>query len=183
MKPSINLPREKLAELLQASGSKLTPEEYTASLPGTGAFRKYPSRACAAAWSKNIFIVVLVLSAISTLFDLGVENIIVTIGLGVVTYFETRVHRYFWTDNPAAPALGFQNQACFAAGILAYGLYHSFGPVPVPQEYQGMLDAGTIATLQTTVHAGYLVIGIVGGISQFGLAWYYRAARMDASAA
>jgi hypothetical protein len=27
------------------------------------------------------------------------------------------------------------------------------------------------------MRVGYLVIGIVGGISQFGLAWYYRSAR------
>ena len=60
MKPTVNIPREKLAELLQASGSTLTPEEYTAALPGTGAFVKFPSRARGRGWSKNILIFVLI---------------------------------------------------------------------------------------------------------------------------
>ncbi len=53
MKPTVNIPREKLAELLQASGSTLTPEQYTASLPGMGPVVKFPSRALADSWCKN----------------------------------------------------------------------------------------------------------------------------------
>jgi hypothetical protein len=177
MKPSHNIPREKLAELLQASGSSLTPEEYTASLPGTGGFTKFPSRARAATWSKNVLITVFALSVLFTLFDLGIENVIILIGLGAVTFFETRVRQYFRDDNPAAPALGFRNQACFAAGILIYGLYHALVPDQIPPEYRDLVDPAMAVLMQSIMRVGYLVIGIVGGISQFGLAWYYRSAR------
>jgi hypothetical protein len=176
MKPSVTIPREKLAELLQASGSALTPEEYTASLPGTGSHRKYPSRARAAAWSKNVLIFVLILSVLFTFTDFGIENILIIIGLGTVTFFETRVHRYFWDDDPAAPELGFRNQGGFAAGILVYGLYHAFVPSQIPPEYKDLIDPSMIGTLQAMERISYLVIGIVGGVSQFALAWYYRSA-------
>jgi hypothetical protein len=176
MKPSVTIPREKLAELLQASGSALTPEEYTASLPGTGSHRKYPSRARAAAWSKNVLIFVLILSVLFTFTDFGIENILIIIGLGAVTFFETRVHRYFWDDDPAAPELGFRNQGGFAAGILVYGLYHAFVPSQIPPEYKDLIDPSMIGTLQAMERISYLVIGIVGGVSQFALAWYYRSA-------
>ena len=45
MEPLISIPREALAELLKASGSPLTPEEYLASLPGVGIYKKFSSRA------------------------------------------------------------------------------------------------------------------------------------------
>jgi hypothetical protein len=180
MKPTVNIPREKLVELLQASGSTLTPEEYTAALPGTGAFAKFPGRARAAAWSKNILIFVLLLSVLITLFDFGVENIVILIGLGAVTFFETRVHRYFWEDNIEAPTLGFRNQCCFAVGILIYGLYHALFPgqitSEIPAELREYVDAPTMNSLVLLARGAYLVIGIVGGISQFGLACYYRSA-------
>ena len=182
MKPTVNIPREKLAELLQASGSTLTPEEYTAALPGTGAFRKFPGRARAAAWSKNVLIFVLVLSVFITLFDFGVENIVVLIGLSAVTFFEMRVHRYFWEDNPEAPVLGFRNQCCFAAGILVYGLYHAVVPGQIagqiPAEYREYMDPSMTNLILVMTRGAYLLIGIVGGISQFALAWYYRSARI-----
>jgi hypothetical protein len=179
MKPSIHLPREKIAELLQASGSTLTPEEYAASLPRLEAFAKYPGRAHAAAWSKNILIFVTVISALMALFDFGIENLIIVIGLGTVSYFETRVHRYFSEDNPAAPDLGFRNQSGFAAGILIYGLYHALvtAPVVLPPEYRDLVDAPTLQMIQEMTRFTYLIVGIVGGISQFALAWYYRSAR------
>ncbi len=202
MKPTINIPREKLAELLQASGSTLTPEEYTAALPGTGAFVKFPSRARAAAWSKNILIAAVVVSALFALAavpdffhtlrysfhpdpspvsdggDNGVEDVIVLIWLSVVTYFEMRVRRYFLENKPNAPSLGFRNQCCFAAGILIYGLYHAFVPSPMPAQIKELADADTLSMVQGILKAGYLAIGIVGGVSQFALACYYRSARI-----
>jgi hypothetical protein len=179
MKPSIHLPREKIVELLQASGSTLTPEEYAASLPPVQAFTKYPGRARAAAWSKNILIFVTVISALVALFDFGIENTILLIGLATVSYFETRVHRYFREDNPDAPQLGFRNQAGFAAGILVYGLYHAVvtSPTTLPPEYRDLVDAPTMQMIQEMTRLTYLIVGIVGGISQFGLAWYYRSAQ------
>lgn len=179
MKPSIHLPREKIAELLQASGSTLTPEEYAASLPPDRTFENYPGRARAAAWSKNILIFVAVLSALFTVFDFGLENLIIVIGLGTVTYFETRVHRYFCENNPAAPSLGFRNQSGFAAGILVYGLYHALVSyaIALPPEYRDFVDAPTLQLIQETTRLGYLIVGIIGGISQFGLACYYRSAQ------
>ena len=170
------MPREKIAELLQASGSSLTPEEYLASLPPVAGFVKYPSRARAAAWSKGILIFVTVISTVFALFDIGVENVVIVIWLGTVSYFETRVHRYFNEDNPAAPSLGFRNQAAFAAGILIYGLYHAALPLTLPNDVRDLLDAPTLQMLQQMVRVGYLIVGIIGGISQFALAWYYRSA-------
>jgi hypothetical protein len=171
------MPREKIAELLQASGSTLTPEEYLASLPApAAAFEKYPGRERAAAWSKNILIFVTVISVLFTLFDLGVENIIIVIWLGSLSYFETRVHRYFSENNPAAPSLGFRNQSAFAAGILIYGIYHSAVPMDLT-EVRDLLDPSTFQMIQQMVRVGYLIVGFVGGISQFALAWYYRSAQ------
>ena len=177
MKPSINMPRDKIAELLQASGSTLTPEEYLASLPPVAGFPKYPARARAAAWSKNVLIFVTVASALFALFDFGIENVVIILWLGAVSFFETRVHRYFVEENPAAPSLGFRNQSAFAAGILIYGLYHAMLPLNLPSDMLDMVDATTLQTLQQTVRVGYVVVGIVGGISQFALAWYYRGAQ------
>ena len=40
----LSIPRQALAELLQAAGSPLTPEQYLASLPEFGAYAKYRGR-------------------------------------------------------------------------------------------------------------------------------------------
>ena len=47
MNSMISIPREALAQLLQASGSPLTPEQYLATLPELNMFKKYKSRATA----------------------------------------------------------------------------------------------------------------------------------------
>ena len=111
--------------------------------------------------------------------DFGVENIIIIIGLSAVTFFEKRVHGYFASDNPAAPSLGFRNQCGFAAGILVYGLYHALVPSPIPSDYQELIDPSMLGTLQVMEREAYIVIGIVGGLSQFWLACYYRSARVS----
>ena len=180
----INISREALTALLQASGSPLTPEEYLASLPDSGEYKSYPSRARAAALSKSILIIVAVLSAIWICLPIGfsIEGVIIVAGLVAVTFFEYRVHRYFREENPKAPGLGFRNQACFATGILIYGLYHALFPHPleIPAEYQDMIDPSQLAMIPALERVFYLVIGGVGFASQFGLAWYYRSARIKA---
>jgi len=180
MNPFISIPREALAELLRASGSSLTPEQYLASLPDMGAFKKYPGRARASAWSKNILLVVAVLAGLSLPFGFDLEDVIIVIGLATVTFFEYRVNRYFRENNPAASSLGFRNQACFAAAILIYGLYHALVPtqIQVPTEYREYMDPSTTSTIQAFERVFYLIVGIVGGVSQFGLAWYYRSAQI-----
>ena len=179
MNPLISIPREALAELLQAAGSPLTPEQYLASLAGGGAGNKYASRARAAAWSKPILLLVTILSGVFLLFSPGVENVIVLAGLAVVTFFEYRVHRYFREGNPAAPGLGFRNQSAFAAAILIYGLYHAFVPsqIKLPDEYREVMDPDMTGMIQGFERTFYLIVGILGGVSQFGLAWYYRSAQ------
>src|ERR1035441_9965697 len=99
MNPLISIPREALAELLRASGSPLTPEQYAASLPELGATKKYPGRARASAWSKNILLVVAVLAGISLPFGFDLEDVIIAVGLATVTFFEFRVNRYFRENN------------------------------------------------------------------------------------
>jgi hypothetical protein len=184
MNPLISIPREALAELLRASGSPLTPEQYLASLPELGAAKKYPGRAKAAAWSRNILLVVAVLAGVCLPFGFDLEDVIIVIGLATVTFFEYRVHRYFRDGNPEAPGLGFRNQSCFAAAILIYGLYHAFvaTQIQVPAEYREVMDPSTTAVIQGFERIFYLIVGIVGGISQFGLAWYYRSAQVRAKA-
>jgi hypothetical protein len=180
MKPTISIPREALAELLRASGSPLTPEQYVASLPEVTAYKKYPSRVRAAAWSKNILVVVAVLAVVCLPFGFDLEDVIIVIGLATVTFYEFRVHRYFSEDNPGAPSLGFRNQAAFAAAILIYGLYHALVPtqVEIPSEYREMMDPNTTGMIQAFERVFYLFIGAVGGVSQFALAWYYRSAQV-----
>jgi hypothetical protein len=180
MNPLISIPRQALAELLQAAGSPLTPEEYVASLPETGAYKKYPSRARAAALSKPVLLLVAILSGVFMLFFFGFENVIVFIGLSVVTFFEYRVHRYFRELNPAAPSLGFRNQSGFAAGILIYCLYHAFAPVHLSSEAQSMMDESNIdpSMLMDSARLFYLFIAVTAGGSQFWLAWYYRSAQV-----
>jgi len=179
MNSMITIPREALAELLRSAGSPLTPEQYVASLPAVNIVKKYASRARASAWSKNVLIVVAVLSVVCLPFNFDLEDLILTVGLCVVTFFECRVHRYFCEGHPNGPSLGFRNQSLFAAAILVYGLYHAFLParVQVPEELREFADASTLATMQSMTLVAYLIIGIVGGVSQFCLAWYYRAAQ------
>jgi hypothetical protein len=186
MNPLLSIPRQALAELLAASGSTLTPEEYLASLPELSTYKKYPGRVRAAAWSKNILLVVTILAVVCLPFGFDFEDVIIVAGLVAVTFFEYRVHRYFREGNPEAPMLGFRNQSAFAAAILIYGLYHAVVPFQVPAQMQGLFednnltDPATLQLVQGLERASYLIVGIVGGVSQFGLAWYYRNARTTA---
>ena len=138
---------------------------------------KYLGRIKAAWWSKTILAVAAVISVVILPFGFDLESALVVAGVLTVTFFEFRVHHYFLTGDSRAPDLGFRNQSCFAAGILVYGLYHGIYPSPIPEEYKSLLDEQTLEMIQTTVKNGYLVIGIVGGLSQFWLAWYYRRAK------
>lgn len=178
----ISIPREALAELLKASGSALTPEEYVASLEQGNIYSRYPSRARASVWSKSILLVVALISGVWVCLPIGFsfEGILLAVGLATVTFFEYRVHRYFRDLNDKAPELGFRNQSAFAVAILIYGLYHALVPSTVQlQEYNNMLDADTMEMIRSMTRVFYLLVGVVGGIAQFGLAWYYRAARME----
>jgi len=121
MNSMITIPREALAELLRSAGSPLTPEQYVASLPAVNIVKKYASRARASAWSKNVLIVVAVLSVVCLPFNFDLEDLILTVGLCVVTFFECRVHRYFCEGHPNGPSLGFRNQSLFAAAIWCTG--------------------------------------------------------------
>jgi hypothetical protein len=181
MKPLFSIPRDNLAELLQAAGSPLTPEEYVASLPLRDDFRKYPGRAWAAAVSKYFLLIVAILSVVSLPFvGFDLENVIIVVGLVTVTFFEYRVHRYFLEENPDAPRLGFRNQALFAAAILIYCLYHALivSAAPLPAEYREVMDPSTAGMVQGLERVTYFIVAIVAGGSQFGLAWYYRSAQV-----
>ncbi len=184
MSSLISIPREALAELLRASGSSLTPEQYVASLPANTTYKKYPGRAKVAAWSKNILVVIAVFAALILPFSFDLENVIIVAGLATVTFFEFRVYAYFSEGNPAAPGLGFRNQSIFAAAILIYGLYHASFPsqLELPSEYREVMDPSTTGLVQAMERFFYLLIGIVGGVSQFALAWYYRAAQVRTTA-
>ncbi len=138
---------------------------------------KYRGRISAAWWSKTLLAIAAVLSVLILPFGFDLWSALVVAGVLTVTFFEFKVHHYFLTGDPRAPDLGFRNQSCFAAGILLYGLYHAFHPPPVPQEYAELLDGPTIDLLQNVIKNGYITVGIVGGLSQFGLAWYYRNAK------
>jgi hypothetical protein len=138
---------------------------------------KYRGRISAAWWSKTLIAFAAVLSVILLPFGFDWESALVVAGVLTVTFFEFRVHRYFLTGDPRAPDLGFRNQSCFAAGILLYGLYHAFYPTPIPPAYRELLDEPTLEAFQNTIKNGYLVVGMLGGLSQFGLAWYYRGAK------
>jgi hypothetical protein len=182
----ITVPKDALAELLRSSGSTLTPEQFVASLPGSGEYRKYPGRARVAAGSRNVLLVVAILAALCLPFNLDsfsaiVENVIVVAGLSVVTYFENRTRLYFLEGNPAAPDLGFRNEACFAAGLLVYGLYHAVFPAQLSSvgDVRDLVDPALLSSVQSGVSVIYVIVGIVGGASQFGLAWYYRCARIS----
>ncbi len=185
MDPMISVPREKLADLLRAAGSTLTPEEYVASLPvsappGPGPFRKFRGRAVAAAINKYCILVVAVAGVVLLpLLGFTFENIAIAAGLVIVSVVEFRVHRYFQQNDVRAPALGFRNQACFAGGILIYCLYHAFFAYQLPQEDMAMLETNNLIdpdALARFTRFFYLSVGLVAGGSQFGLAWYYKTA-------
>jgi hypothetical protein len=183
MNPLISIPREALAELLRASGSPLTPEQYLASLPDLSTYKKYPGRAKAATVNKYCLLVVAVFAVVGLPFlGFSFENLIITAGLVTVTFFEYRVHRYFRENNPEAPKLGFRNQSAFAAAILIYCLYHALVPtsIPIPSEYREVMDPDMTGLMQGFERIIYLIIGIVAGGSQFALALYYRSAQVRA---
>jgi hypothetical protein len=181
MKPFISVPRQALADLLHTSGSPLTPEQFVAALPDTGAYRKYPGRAWAAAFNKYFLLVVAVLSVVFLpILGFTLENIIIVAGLITVTSFEYRVHRYFRENDPRAPNLGFRNQSAFAAAILIYCLYHAFGPLQISTQDMTLIEQNNLidaSTLKSLTRVFYLSIAIIAGGSQFALAWYYRNAQ------
>ena len=175
----VSIPREALAELLKTAGSPLTPEDYLASLPEFGEFRKYASRTSAAVISKNVLLVAAIFSALWTCLPIGFgfESILITVILGGITYFEFQVYCAFRDRQREAPGLGFRNQTFFAVFILLYGLYHAFAPMQVPANYRELMDPDMTRLVRFMTIATYLTVGIVGGISQFCLAWYYWAAK------
>jgi len=141
---------------------------------------KYRGRISAAWWSKTVLAIAAVLSVIFLPFDFDWESALVVAGVLAVTFFEFRVHYYFLTGDPRAPDLGFRNQSCFAAGIMLYGFYLAFH-LPqgqLLQQLYSMLDEPTAAIFQNTIKNGCLTAGTLGGLSQFGLAWYYRNAKV-----
>jgi hypothetical protein len=185
MNPFITIPRESLAELLRSAGSTLTPEQYLAELQKlqySSPFKKYRSRAVAAAISKYSLLVVAILAVVLLpVLGFTFENIIITAGLITVTVFEYRVHRYFRENNPKAPDLGYRNQAIFAAAVLVYCLYHAFATFQIPHDAYNMMEENNVidpAMLKTFVRIFYLFIAVLVGGSQFALACYYRGARM-----
>lgn len=186
MNPLIPIPREALAELLRASGSPLTPEQYAASLQERDIYKKYPSRAWAATVNKYCLLVVAILSVVLLpILGFDFENMIIVAGLATVTYFEFRVHRYFCERNPNAPTLGFRNQSAFAAAILIYCLYHAFAPLQLPTQDMNLMEENNLidpSTLKEIGRTFYLFIAVVAGGSQFGLAWYYRSAQVGTKA-
>jgi len=147
---------------------------------------KFRSRSNAAWWSKTILAFAAVISVLLLCFGFDWQDALVVAGVLAVTFFEFRVHHYFLTGDPRGPGLGFRNQSFFAAGILLYGLYHAVYVPPiqtlVPKELIDYLDAPTLEFMRATIRNGYLCVGIVGGVSQFGLAWYYLSAQAPASA-
>jgi hypothetical protein len=182
MNPLISIPRDALADLLRASGSPLTPEQYLASLPESGIYRKYKSRALAAAINKYCLLVVAVFGVVTLPFlGFSVENVIIVIGLITVTCFEYRVHRYFLERNPAAPGLGFRNQSLFAAAILLYCIYSGFSASHLFAETPGLVEENNVIDpemFKTVAKLFYAIVAIVAGGSQFGLACYYRSAEV-----
>ncbi len=183
LSPLLFVPRDALAQLLQAAGSAQTPEEFVAALPQIEAYGKYAARASAAAWSKYVLYVVAAFALLCTVFSFGVENLIILVWLSLVAFLESRVHRGFQQGDPGAPDLGFRNQAGFAAGILVYGLYHAatVGSSSILDELNGSFDPPMIAAIELGMRAFYLFIGVVGGVSQFWLGWYYRGAKFPAN--
>jgi hypothetical protein len=179
MNPLIPVPREALAQLLKSAGSTLTPEQFVAEQPEMNVYRKYPGRARAAAWSKSVLLVVVIFAGLIIPFSFDFENLLIFAGLATVTYFEARVHRGFQQGKPDAPKLGFTNQSCFAAGILIYGIYHAILPPQFSDLHDLGIDPGQIISMQGVARGFYVIIGVVGGVSQFALAWYYRSANAE----
>jgi hypothetical protein len=176
MQRLLTIPRDALAELLQAAGSPLTPEQYLASLPALTTFVPYAGRATMAAMSKYVLLLVTIVSGLFLLGGLDVEGVIILVALSCITYYEFRVHRYFVEWNPEAPTLGFRNQCAFASFIVIYCVYHVFAPFQLPPVVQDMIDPSMASSIRFSEQVFYVVIALVGGASQFWLAWYYRSA-------
>jgi hypothetical protein len=174
----ISVPRAALENLLRQAGSPLSPEEFVAEQPEARVAERYAGRMRAAAWSKYILALVLFFGVVITLVSFDLENVVVLILLVVVTGFEFRVHRYFVEGDPRAPRLGFVNQACFAAGIAIYGLAHAIltASSQIPEEYRSMMPPDTAGMVVSLTRWSYLLVAVVGGLSQYALALYYRRA-------
>jgi len=176
----VSIPYDALTALLKASGSTLTPDQYLATFITVDPYRKFRGRATAAVWSKYFLLAAAALSIGLTCIpsNFGVEGVLVSVSLSVLTYFEYRVHAAFVERKPEAATLGFRNQSAFAAFILIYCLYHAFAPVQIPTEYREYVDPDLMGSIRVFTQAFYLLVGVVGGASQFGLACYYRSARI-----
>jgi len=187
MNPYITIPRESLAELLRNAGSPLTPEQYLASLQQVqqaSPFRKYRSRAVAAAISKYSLLVVAVAGVFLVPF-IGsyVENGIVLAAIWAVTIVEFRVHRYFRENDPRAPALGYWNEALFSVVILTYCIYHAYRPPAMSKDMMMLVETNNLVSqdfIKGLWRTIYMILGVVVGGSQFGLACFYRSARLPA---
>ncbi len=53
--------------------------------------------------------------------------------------------------------------------------------MPIPEEYRDLLDPDQVALIEGMVKYSFVVAGALGGLSQFGLACYYRFAQSPAA--
>lgn len=182
MNPLISVPRQALGDLLRKSGSKYrTPEEWLASLKETKLYTLYPGRARAAAVSAYFLIAAAVISILCVFISFCFENVLLAIIITGIAWVEHFTLRGFRTWDKRAPIMGCYNQIVFASIIVLYGTYNAFltGPIQIPADYKDSIDPDMLGWVSSGEKLFYILVAVIGGGSQYLMAWYYYRAKSD----
>jgi hypothetical protein len=104
------------------------------------------------------------------------EDFISGILLIGMTIVEFKVYAFFLAADVRGSIYGWWNQCLFSVLFLIYGGYHGTF-VFVSPEVQSMVDPSMVSLIMNLERMIYYVIGVVGALGQFWLAYYYRSAR------
>jgi hypothetical protein len=175
----VQIPEATLEALLREAGRTESVDDYlrTGDVPAQlQAGHRLLKRARAAYWSRFWLLFSAGVTCLSFLTGPNFEDFISGILLIGMTIVEFKVYAFFLAVDVRGSIYGWWNQCLFSVLFLIYGGYHGTF-VSVSPEIQSMVDPSMISMIMNLERLIYYVIGVVGALGQFWLAYYYRSAR------
>jgi hypothetical protein len=173
----VSIPEETLKELLRAAGRDESVAQFLAGGETQRRIQlgqRFQRRAAAAFYSQYWLLFSAIFSWIFVAATPDVEGILSGILLSCMTVMEHKVQLWFKEGDDRGIIWGWRNQCLFALLFLIYGAYHGLFTSSMPSELNEYVDADAIkGTVEGVARLVYFSVGIVGGLGQFCLAWYY----------